>query len=229
MFREKPKKIIDGIYDFLETVDDYIENYNTIAHDDMKKEFTPNEVKEVLLNCCDIAIGNKYCNNIVDIGCGDGFIISSIIAKQKIAVDIAIDYLKNIDQSIIRVRSKAEHLPFIDEVAEIVICTDVFEHVQNATLLSNEICRILKPYGKLLLALPWEQDLSVYETKEYIQNYKKYKYVHLRSVDDKMIQKHFSNFKMIASTMLKIGMKYMAIKPYPIRFMVFEKISNKVN
>jgi len=224
IFRKKPISIIDGVYNFIETVDEYIENYDTISRDDRKKAFTPSEVKQVLLNLCEIAIGNQSVDNLVDIGCGDGFIISSISANKKIAVDIAIEYLKNIHPSITRVRCNSEHLPFVSSFSDIVICTDVFEHVQNETYLSNEIDRILKPAGKLLLAVPWEQDLSIYQSEEYRNNFKQYKYVHLRSVNDQLIKENFgNNFKIMASTMLTIGMKYMKLKPYPIRFIVLQK------
>ena len=89
--------------------------------------------------------------------------------------------------------------------------------------MASELIRILKPTGNLLLACPWEQDLSVYKSEEYIKKYKKYKYVHLRSVDHEVINSCFSELHLLSSTLVEIGMKQMKIKPYPIRFMHFQK------
>ena len=100
-----------------------------------------------------------------------------------------------------------------------IICTDVFEHVQNEKLLANELERILKPEGQILFAVPWEQDLSIYDSEEYITKYKKFKYVHLRSVDFAVIQDCFPQFEIVCSTLITVGMKHMKLKPYPIRFM----------
>ncbi|MFT5128681.1 MAG: hypothetical protein ACI8W8_002299, partial [Rhodothermales bacterium] len=88
-----------------------------------------------------------------------------------------------------------------------------------------ELTRLIKPDGTLLLATPWGQDLSVYETEEYKTKYAKYKYAHLRSVIDEMIDRSFPELEMIASTIISIGMKHMTLKPYPLRFMVMRRKS----
>jgi hypothetical protein len=93
----------------------------------------------------------------------------------------------------------------------------------DETALARGLARIVKPGGQLLLATPWEQDLSVYETEDYKTKYAKYKYVHLRSVDDAMIARSFPDFEMVAATTIGIGMKHMTLKPYPIRFMHMRK------
>ena len=236
MFQKPSLRVIDGIHDYIgENVEnDYVENYEAIAIDDIKKRIMPDEVKHVLLNCCELAIGdvanslNSSISNlkVCDIGSAYGFIINAVPAKRKVALDISLQYLRLVDPSVVRIRTNAEDIPLEDSYFDVVICTDVFEHVQNAEKLSNEISRIIKLGGTLLLATPWQQDLSVYDTEEYVKSFKKYKYVHLRSVDEEMINKHFYNFMMIASSMITIGMKYMKIKPYPIRFMQLKKIQD---
>lgn len=221
MFTRTPLGTVDGVLDFLERHDDYVDNYDQIARDDIAKRIMPDEVKDVLLNCCEVA--RKPGGTLVDIGAAYGFIVSRLAADRKIAVDIALDYLRLIDPSIVRVRANAEDLPLVDALADCVVCTDVFEHVQDEMALSRGLERIVKPGGQLLLATPWQQDLSVYETAEYKAKYAKYKFVHLRSVDDAMIARSFPGFDMVSSTVVTIGMKHMTLKPYPIRFMNMRK------
>lgn len=221
MFTRHPNNIIDGVYDFLENCDDYVENYEQIASDDLAHHLMPDEVKEVLLNCCQLLA--PECDTLVDVGAAYGFILSGMRARRKIALDIALDYLRQIDPSITRVRCNAESLPLVDGIADVVVCTDVFEHVLDEKALADGLTRILKPGGILLLACPWRQDLSVYESEEYKTKYAKYKYVHLRSVDDSMIAESFPDLQLISATTIRVGEKHMKLKPYPIRFMQMRK------
>ena len=75
----------------------------------------------------------------------------------------------------------------------------------------------------LLFACPWKQDLSVYELPEYKARFKQYKYVHLRSIDESIIDKHFNNFNQISSTTITVAMESMLFKPYAIKFFQFIK------
>jgi SAM-dependent methyltransferase len=45
-----------------------------------------------------------------------------------------------------------QRLPYADKEYDVVICEQVIEHLHNTTWFLSELCRILKPGGKLLLA-----------------------------------------------------------------------------
>lgn len=51
------------------------------------------------------------------------------------------------------VNGAGEHLPFGDASFDIVVCWDVIEHVQDPRAMLNEIHRVLKPNGQLLLTV----------------------------------------------------------------------------
>lgn len=229
MFIKKFISDSEGIFDFIGNAsDDYVANYEKIAKDDLASSFTPSDVKSVRLNLIEFALGLYQQTHgkelrIIDIGSAWGYVLNNISAKEVVALDISRTYLRNTSDKFIRIRANAEEIPIKDDYFDAVICTDVFEHVQNAHKLSSEIQRITKPGGKLFLSVPWEQDLSVYTSEEYITKYKKYDYVHLRSVNEQMINDHFSGFEENSNTIITVGMEKMTIKPYPIKFYQFTK------
>ncbi|MEO1451405.1 MAG: methyltransferase domain-containing protein, partial [Bacteroidota bacterium] len=188
---------------------------------DLETEFTPTEVKQVLWE----QISPRLEGLILELGPGSGFVFNQIEASQKVAVDIALEYLKLLDPSALRICADVEDVPLQDGIADTIICTDVLEHVLHVDKLVAEINRLLKPGGRLLLATPWEQDLSVYETKEYKENYAKYKFVHLRSVNQEMVDSLFPNYRPLHTHLITEGMKYMKLKPYPLKFHELEKLS----
>lgn len=203
----------DGVACFLRQFDDYYENYELICADDLAEPKTPSIVKQSFTQLVQERASGVTC----DLGCGDGYVIRRVNTPIKIAVDIAFAYLERLPPSIMRIWGHAEDVPLRSACIDTIICTDVIEHVLDAQLLANEIARLLKPNGRVLLAFPFEQDLSVYELPEYKEKYGKYKYVHLRSVDDALIADLFPTFEMRFSHLITEGMQFMEFKPYPIK------------
>jgi ubiquinone/menaquinone biosynthesis C-methylase UbiE len=229
---KEPIRKINGVLDYIgeEARDntDYIDNYEDMAADRSYLASVPSTEIEVILNCCELTIDMlrlaKPIDNIIDIGCGFGHVLNQIKkTKLTVGVDISFNRLSNLNDDVTKVRALAEELPFKSESFDLAILTDIFEHVQDEKLLVAEVLRILKPGGTLLFACPWEQDLSVYDLKEYKEKFVDYKYKHLRSVDEVMIQDNFSDFEMISSTQIVSHMKKMLFKPYSVRFIIFKK------
>lgn len=223
MFNKEPLRIIDSIYDFIgDYTDDYIENYDEISND--ISEGGPLLESCIISNLCEVITKYFECEKIIDIGCGFGNVLYNSYAKKKVGIDISFNQLRRVDGSIIKVRCNAEDIPIENEYFDFVICTDIFEHVLSIKNLVNEIDRLLVMNGSLLFATPWKQDISVYDTKEYQKKFKKRKYVHLRSIDDNVIEKNFGDrFKIINTTLITAAMKYMVFKPYPVKFIHFIK------
>ena len=203
-----------GIGAFLETVDDYVENYEQICADDLEEPKTPSVVKEIFAEL----VGTRAEGTICDLGCGDGYVLRRIEGERRIAVDIARRYLETLPAGVMRILSWAEDVPLKARCVDTLICTDVLEHVRNAKALALEIERLVRPGGRLLLVVPFEQDLGVYDLPGYKAKYAKYKYVHLRSIDDGMIEGLFTSFELRSTHLITEGMKFMEFKPYPIKF-----------
>lgn len=61
---------------------------------------------------------------------------------------IALDYRPRPELDVI---GDAHHLPFADASVDAVVCTEVFEHLLDPPAAAQEIIRILKPGGRLIL------------------------------------------------------------------------------
>ncbi|MFA5033441.1 MAG: class I SAM-dependent methyltransferase [bacterium] len=198
--------------------DDYFENYEQICEDDLRKEKTPMEVKQEMATF--ILSDTETQNNkiIADFGSGDAYLLRKMTFNTTVAIDIAANYLKRCKKVNIKINADLEKLPIHNESIDIGICTDVIEHVIDDERVIQNIYDVIKPKGILYLAVPWEQDLSVYKLPEYKVKYGKYKYVHLRTLNKEyMRDKIFSKFKQEKEMLITAGMKYMEFTPYPIK------------
>jgi ubiquinone/menaquinone biosynthesis C-methylase UbiE len=101
-------------------------------------------------------------NNLLDVGCGTGKLLSLISSKYEVQL-YGVDLSKNMleiarnklgEKADLRV-GDSESLPFEDDSFEMVTCTDSFHHYPHPENVLAEVRRVLKPKGILLIADPW--------------------------------------------------------------------------
>ncbi len=91
--------------------------------------------------------------NCLDMGCSVG-VISRVIANAGASVfgldiDInALEYAKTeYGDNLNWVAANVEYSPFVKETFDLIVCSQVYEHVPHVDLLVNEILRLLSPTG----------------------------------------------------------------------------------
>jgi len=100
--------------------------------------------------------------NILDVGCGNGLLLSQFLESndenEYCGIDFSEELIKRTKQKIhdkaMLVCGDALKLPFKHSSFDIVTCTEVIEHVNGQMRLLQEIHRVLKPMGLLLITLP---------------------------------------------------------------------------
>lgn len=99
-------------------------------------------------------------NKILDVGCASGWFISEISKKfpktQCYGIDVyaqAIVLAKKLYPQIKFKVADAHKLPFKKDAFEVVVCTEVLEHVENPQKVILEIKRILKRAGTAVIEL----------------------------------------------------------------------------
>ena len=103
------------------------------------------EIKDILKNFKNRRI------SILDAGAGDCFAEKFFNGYEYVAMDIEKNKESQRDLDVI---GSIEKIPFPDKKFDVVLCLEVLEHVENYQSALNEIFRVLKKEGILLLTVP---------------------------------------------------------------------------
>jgi SAM-dependent methyltransferase len=167
---------------------EYTATYERIAADDLNRSLQPSdylaEQADLLASYLPAVHGMHVC----EVGLGQGLLFDRLVASRPMkatAVDIAVEYLTKYAMrrpaqhggpEIELVVANAETLPYEDEF-NLVVASELFEHVLNLGDLLISLRRSLVTSGQLIVRVPYKEDLRQYAR----QNGCPYKFVHLRS------------------------------------------------
>ncbi|MBP1152814.1 class I SAM-dependent methyltransferase [Methylocaldum sp. RMAD-M] len=117
------------------------------------------------------ATGRVPLNGVVlDCGCGPGYFSEKLLARHAtvVAVEGSEESVNMVKQrlggqrNLVDVRQgDVTRLPCEDQFADAVFLLEVLEHLDNSARMQalSEIFRVLKPCGKLLVSVPYDEDL----------------------------------------------------------------------
>lgn len=112
----------------------------------------------------------KLRGKILDLGCGSGeySYLAANRENQVIGVDTKVP-LKSKFRNVSFVEADAHYLPFADNSFDACLCAAVLEHVEDPEKILNEACRVLKPKGKLIVTVPFLQEIHAdpYDFRRY--------------------------------------------------------------
>ena len=129
---------------------------------------------------------------VLDAGVGNGEILNKVKSTKKYGVDVSFKYLCNIPSTIQKACANLENLPYKSKLFDLVICSDVLEHVFDLNKVIGELQRVLKDEGYLIVRVPYQENLKPYLTD------KSYQFVHVRNFNKSSCVLLFSkifNFK----------------------------------
>jgi len=96
--------------------------------------------------------------SLLDAGCGAGEYLSLCRKRTSFetGVDISSSYLKRVrnlcGDQLFLVRGSLESLPFKDSCFDVILCSEVLEHVTNLTMAINELFRVAK--SNIIITMP---------------------------------------------------------------------------
>ena len=101
---------------------------------------------------------------IVEVGCGTGQVLEEISRTIKTNNLIGIEPLdewrkkshENLGNKVKLIKGFAEELPFENNLADFIVCTEVLEHVIDPKVVLNEFSRVIKHDGLIIVSIPNE-------------------------------------------------------------------------
>ncbi|MBM3145681.1 MAG: methyltransferase domain-containing protein [Chloroflexi bacterium] len=102
----------------------------------------------------------------LDLGCREGIVAEALSAQFRFAVGVDIEYLTSSDADergrtqnshealLSFVQANGKELPFPDEYFDVIVCAQVYEHVDDPAKLVREIRRVSKPGGAVFFSGP---------------------------------------------------------------------------
>ena len=117
---------------------------------------------------------SKNSANIIDIGCGTGVYLNYLELQNfdcLIGIDLNIlDLKKAIKRGCTEyIQGSVEHLPFKEKSLDLVLFSETLEHLSDPIKGLEEILRILKINGTLIISTPTKK--GIYENKEFVYVY----------------------------------------------------------
>lgn len=104
-----------------------------------------------------LILGEKPCN-VLDIGCSSGDISSFLVAKgiRTFGTDICSEKINQASKKgiITTVSDVSKGLPYKDKFFDLVLAGEIIEHLINTDYFLEEICRVLKDKGGLVISVP---------------------------------------------------------------------------
>lgn len=180
---------------------------------------------------------NKNVSSILDVGSGSAW-VASIFAdsdKQVVSLDISEINAKKAKEIINNshhtpIVGDSFNLPFINSKFDIVIASEVIEHVFDPEKFVKELLRVVKPTGKLIITTPYKEKLRYYLCVHC--NKKTPVHAHIHSFDEKKLisySNYKSNWITFGNRFLIFMRTYVVLKYLPFTlWKMIDKIFNKI-
>jgi len=163
---------------------------------------------------------------VLDIGCGGGYyslMVAHKGAKEIVAFDIETLLIKaaklnlkeKLKLKIDGINGDCINLPFKDRVFDAILCVGVFDRVSKTSLLMDEIARIIKNNGCLILTSrnPFSLSSLLYKKRMKLYSFKRVKEI-LQKRGFEVLRSSGANF--IPSSEISLFLKVRSILPSPI-------------
>jgi 2-polyprenyl-6-hydroxyphenyl methylase/3-demethylubiquinone-9 3-methyltransferase len=128
-------------------------------------QITPLRVEFILSNARRYLYGELDVSgsiDVLDVGCGGGILTSSLakfdsmkltgIDPCKESIEAASDYAKENNLDIKYIQSTVEDMVKEDKQYHVVICSEVIEHVENPKEFCDNLAKLVKPKGILVIS-----------------------------------------------------------------------------
>ena len=185
----------DGVPELLASADleapifsAYRSHYDQLAEEDLTVSIQWEDHHRIETERLFATIGDVRGLDVCDVGVGKGVLLDLLQEAEAASitgVDIALPYLRRLaaGPGVRILLANAERLPFRGEF-DVVVATDVLEHVLNPGDFLLSVHQALRPRGRFVVRVPYRDNLVAYAT---LAGYP-FRFVHLRSFDKRVLR-----------------------------------------
>jgi ubiquinone/menaquinone biosynthesis C-methylase UbiE len=113
-----------------------------------------------LVALADVAPGAR----VLEVGCGAGHVLERFGGTTRVGVDLSATMLgrtrRRLGGAAELVQASADDLPFADGAFDVVLCTEVLEHVPDPAAVIAELTRVAGPDGRVIVSIPNEANID---------------------------------------------------------------------
>jgi ubiquinone/menaquinone biosynthesis C-methylase UbiE len=103
-------------------------------------------------------------DNLLEVGCGGGHVLQQFPQARRTGIDLSANMLRRagarLNGTVQLLRGSAERLPFPDRFFDVVLCTEVLEHVKDPAVVIAELIRVAKPNARVVVSIPNERNID---------------------------------------------------------------------
>ena len=104
-------------------------------------------------------------NRLLEVGCGGGHVLQHFTQARRTGIDLSTSMLerarKRLGAGVTLLQGSADHLPFEDNSFDVVLCTEVLEHVPDPGRVIRELLRVATPEGRVVVSIPNEKNIDL--------------------------------------------------------------------
>jgi SAM-dependent methyltransferase len=192
LFRREPLASLElpgGKVPVFSSEDRYVENYRRIAADHVQhmqrtghNPFITEELWQAI-EALTATLVEKYARpgaRVLDVGCGLGRLLGPFTQLERHGMDLSADYLAHAQDRGLRVcLARVEDMPYRERYFDVVVCTDVLEHVLDLDAACRRLIDVVREGGVLIVRVPYREDLAAYRSAD-----APYELAHLRGFDE---------------------------------------------
>lgn len=115
---------------------------------------------DLLHRCAQAAAGDR----VLEVGCGAGHVLARFAGCDRTGVDLSPAMLTRararLGADVRLLRGSAEALPLDDATCDVVLCTEVLEHVPHPGRAIAELMRVAAPGARVVVSIPNERNID---------------------------------------------------------------------